>query len=69
MFDYIGFKNYLEEKGYKQRFIAAKADITEIALSEILNGRRKCSLENYVKFCRVLGLPFGQFINTATSAE
>lgn len=69
MFDYISFKNYLEENGYKQKFIAAKADITETTLSEILTGRRKCSLENYVNFCRVLGLPFGQFIDTATSAE
>lgn len=67
MFDYTGLKNYLEENGYKQKFIAAKLDITESALSAILNGKIKCSLETYVNFCRVLEIPFGKFIKDKKS--
>lgn len=63
MFDYINFKQYLEDNGYKQKFIAAKINLDETSLSDILRGKRKCSLENYVNICRVLNLPFGKFIN------
>lgn len=62
MFDYINFKKFLDENGFKQKFIAQKAQITESAMSDILTGRRKCSLEEYVNICQVLKMPFGKFI-------
>lgn len=62
MFDCAGFKNYLEENGYKQKFIAAKINVTEASLSAILTGRMKCSLETYVNICHALEIPFGKFI-------
>ena len=62
MFDYNALKNYLVENGLKQKIVAAKAHIDEVAFSDILNGKRKCPLENYVNICRVLGLPFDTFI-------
>lgn len=63
MFDYTAFKQYLEDNGYKQKFIAQRAGINEAAFSAIVTGKIKCSLENYVGICKALDLPFGSFIN------
>ena len=69
MFDYIAFKQYLDDNGIKQKFIAQQAQIADTVLSSILNGRYKCSLENYVNICRALALPFGSFIKEPTNHD
>lgn len=63
MFDYIAFKEYIDKAGLKQRAVAQKAEMTEAMLSAIVNGRAKCSLENYVNICKALKVKFGTFIN------
>ncbi len=63
MFDYIAFKKYLDDNGYKQKFVAQKANINETNFSAIVTGKNKCSLENYVAICQALKLKFGTFIN------
>lgn len=39
--------------------------ITERTLSLIMNGKRKCTLEEYVKLCRLAGCDFTYFMNDA----
>ena len=63
MFDYIAFKKYLDDNGYKQKYVAQKANINEANFSAIVTGKNKCSLENYVAICQVLQVKFGTFIN------
>ena len=62
MFDRNALKQMIEEKGYKQKVIAEKAEITERQLSLILSGKRKCDVEEYVRICAVLGVPMATFI-------
>ena len=62
MLDYCACKEYLEAKGYKQKFIAQQVGVSESTFSDVLNGKRKCSLEMYVRLCTALALPFGKFI-------
>ena len=69
MFDYIALKQYLDDKGLKQKFIAEKTGISETALSAILAGKRKCSLDEYIKLCQFLAVPFMSFTNNDTLAQ
>ena len=65
MFQYWKLKQYIEERGLIQKFVAQKTGIEEVALSNILNGRQRCSLENYVKLCKFFNVSFELFIDTA----
>lgn len=65
MFQYWKLKHYIEEHGLIQKFVAKKAGIEEVTLSNILNGRQRCSLENYVKLCKFFNVSFELFIDTA----
>ena len=69
MFDFAGFKKYLEDNGIKQTFVAEKIGVTASLFNMILSGRVKCSLEAYVDICRVLKLKFGTFLNMEHSGE
>ena len=62
MFDFVSFKKFIEDNGYKQKFIAQKADVSEAVFSAILSGKTKCSLETYVNICKALDVPFGTFL-------
>lgn len=68
MFDYSALKKYLDDNGYKQKFIAQKVEVSEATLSLILLGKAKCPLETYVSICQVLAVPFGKFINVPNIA-
>ena len=63
MFDRAKLKRFIDEKGYKQKVIAQKAGITEHQLSLILQGKRKCDIDEYVRLCVTLEVPFTEFIN------
>ena len=67
LFDYDALRKYFDDNGLKQNFIAQKIGITESALSAILNGKRKCSLEEYIKICQILAVPFVTFVNLGDS--
>lgn len=62
MFDFVAFKKFIEDNGYKQKFIAQKADVSEAMFSAILSGKAKCSLETYVNICKTLEVPLGTFL-------
>ena len=69
MFQYWKLKQYIEERGLIQKFVAQKTGIEEVALSNILNGRQRCSLENYVKLCKFFNVSFELFIDTTDGAQ
>lgn len=54
-------KDYLNEHGIKQAFVADRAGINISYFNEKLNGRYKFSLEEYVKICDVLKVPHDTF--------
>ena len=56
-------RNFFEEQGVKQKFIAQKTGITETTLSLIMQGKRKCTIEEYVKICKFAGCSFDTFID------
>lgn len=69
MFDYVALKNYIDENGIKQCFVAQQAKLSDTLLSAIVNGRTKCTLDNYINICVALSVPFGTFINKENAAQ
>lgn len=64
MFDRIVLRNYIDEKGIKQKAISKKTGISETALSKILDGSRKCEVNEYVSICKALNVKPDRFIST-----
>lgn len=59
-------KEYLQEHGIKQTFLAEKIDMTNSVVSDMLTGQRKISCVEYYKICTVLGLPLDTFLKDET---
>ena len=55
-------KEYISQKGLKLGAVANKAGIPLNTFSAIVNGKRKITVEEYVRICAALGVPFEQFI-------
>lgn len=54
-------KEYLDDHGIKQSFVAQQTGLTDRIISDICNkDRRVEAMENY-KICKVLGLPADYF--------
>lgn len=47
-------KLYMKEKGYKQKVIAEKSGFTENQMSQILNGRRDITADEFETICNAL---------------
>lgn len=62
--DYIRLKNYIEEKGLKQKILSKNTGIPEAILSRILLGKRKCETSEYAEICAALEVPLEKFITT-----
>lgn len=56
-------KNYLNEKGIKQSFVAEKSGLTPAIMSDICNKDRKIDVVEYKKICDALDLPLDFFLN------
>lgn len=63
MFNFKKMKSFFEEQGVKQKFIAQKTGIAEATLSLIMQGKRKYTIEEYVKICKFAGCSFDAFID------
>ena len=63
MFNFLRMKTYFESHGLKQKYIAEQSAIKESTLSLILNGKRKCLLEEYVRLCKLTNCDFDYFID------
>lgn len=54
-------KKYLKEKGIKQTTIAKKTQIPINIFSNMINGKRKITIEEYSKICNALEVNFAFF--------
>ena len=54
-------KNYLDENGIKQAFVADKVGITPSQMSEICNKGRTIDCVTYYKICSALNVPLEKF--------
>ena len=55
-------KIYLENKGIKQKFVADKSGLSESAMSDICNEKRKVDAVEYYLICKALQLPLDYFL-------
>lgn len=55
--------NYLKNNGIKQTFLCKKTGFTRHCISYSLTGKRKLSIDEYVKICKVLKVPYEYFFN------
>lgn len=56
-------KTYIEENGLKQKKIAEDSGMTQQALSDVLNERRKIEATEYFNLCRALKVTVDFFAN------
>ena len=63
MFNFLRMKKYFESHGLKQKYVAECSGIKVATLSLILSGKRKCSLEEYVRLCKLTDCNFDYFID------
>lgn len=54
-------KDYLEANGISQTFVSDKTSIANNTLSNMLNGKRKITAEEYVAICEALNKPYDYF--------
>ncbi len=54
MLDIEKLKNYIESHGIRKSFVAEKAKINKSSFSQILNGKRKCTADQYIAICRAI---------------
>ena len=55
-------KACIRESGLKQKYISQISGISEVALSKILNNKKKCEINEYLAICAALEQPFEKFI-------
>ena len=54
-------RGFMDNEGIKQNSISKKTGIPENTLSNMLNGKRKITAEEYCKICDALGVPLEKF--------
>lgn len=55
-------KEYLQQNGIKQSFLADKTGLTNSQISDICNHDRKIDAIEYYKICKVLDVPLDTFV-------
>lgn len=65
VFDAAAMKRSVESSGIKQRAISERTGIPEVALSLILQGKRRCEIGEYASICEVLNAETGDFLKPA----
>lgn len=53
---------YINERGIMQSHLAQVTGMTTQQICNILNGKRKLDVEEYINICRALGVPCDYFI-------
>ena len=57
-------RNYLDENGIKRTFLAQRVGMSDSALSDALNEKRKIYAEEYYLICKALNVPMSKFVET-----
>ena len=55
-------RNYLQEHGIKQAFVAEKCGWSRQKTSCIINGKSKMTVEEYRILCKSMGVPYELFL-------
>ena len=58
-------KKYINDIGIKQNVLAKNAGMTPQALNTFLNGSRGIDVEEYVRLCDAMNVPYEKFIGEA----
>ena len=58
-------KNYLNENGIKQTFLAEKTGFSDSVISDICLGNRKIEASELYRICKVLNVPLDYFFDEA----
>lgn len=64
MFNKEKLKSFISTHGIKQKFISEKTGIEEGKLSKILNGKRKCTADEFIRICSALNVKPEIFIES-----
>ena len=56
-------RNYLQEHGIKQSFVAEKCGWSRQKTSCLINGKYKMTAEEYQVLCKVLDVPYELFLD------
>lgn len=59
---------YLKNHGITQAWLAKTTGISPVALSQILNSKQNLDIDDYVKICDALDVPYDAFIITKAAA-
>ena len=59
---YVRMKAYIDEKGISQKLMAENMDTTESRVSLLLNGKRKMTVDDYVRACKAIAVPPTKFL-------
>ena len=54
-------KQHIKRNGLKQRWVAEQAGMTDTELSEYLRGKRRITIDAYIRICDALGVPLETF--------
>lgn len=63
MIDIAAMNRYIEESGMKQGWVAARAGMTQDAMTRTMNGKRRMKADEYVSICRAIGVPLDRFVS------
>ena len=66
---YEQLHEYIIRNDICQKAVALDAGFTQAKLSQLLNGRRRLMLEDYMRICRALELDPGLFLAAATPIQ
>ena len=66
MYVYSSLKKYLDDNGLKYSYVSKESGIKLNALSLILNGKRKITVEEYFTICAVLKVDTNYFTTSET---
>lgn len=58
---YERIADYLTDKGIKQAFLSRETGLSANAVSQILKGERKITIEEYISICTALGVELSYF--------
>lgn len=66
---YSKIKNFIERNGIVQKMISEKTGLSEVAICELLNGKRKIEINEYLAICKALNVHYSFFIDERNDSD
>jgi len=61
---YEKIKDYMKRNKISQKYLTEKTGISEAAISEMLNGKRKIEINEYLDICNAINVHYSFFIDS-----